>query len=167
MSLLDDEDILISNDEILNNIPPKKEYYFEYVLAWKDIFYNAVEQYENGLVDHMYLARLVKKLKDNYWPYFIRLKYYYSPNDEQLNINDLIEIAEFTGIKYHNSLLYKYMGNCLMGNHMDNFSLRNFNTLMSGLIYAYRDVIYCIQNYPNIIKIDTERVDLYKAWIKK
>lgn len=164
MSLLDDDDILVSNDEILNNIPPKKEYYFEYVLAWKDIFYNAIEQYENNLVDHMYLARLVKKLKDNYWWYYINPGHYFEDMQHPPTIESVIDVRAFTS-KFHESILNKYMGNCLVGNNMENFSLDKFNILMSGLIYGYKEVIYCIQNYPNIVKIDIEKVELYKTWI--
>ena len=166
MSLLDDEDILINDDSFLDHIEPNKEYFFEWVVAWKRIIKEAVEQYENSIVDHMYLARLVKKLKDNYWPYYISN---YVPSKTPLcspSMKPEVLDMGFLYGKYHRDALSHYQADCLVNVHMEIFSTQNFETLMAGLIDGYIIVMHYIRFVPNLVNLNEEKVEVYKNWIK-
>lgn len=165
MSLLDDEDILVNDDSFLDHIEPNKEYFFEWVMAWKETFKEAIEQYESSTVDHMYLARLIKKLKDNYWQYYIS-NYVLSKTSlcSPTMKPEVLDMGHFW--KYHYEALTQYQANCLVKAHMDIFSLQNFETLMAGLIDEYKTVMHYIRFVPNLINLNEEKVEVYKTWIK-
>ena len=120
----------------------------------------------NYLHPLLFISCKAKKLKDNYWPYYISN---YVPSKTPLCSStmkpEVLDMGYLYG-KYHYDALSHYQADCLVNVHMELFYTQNFETLMAGLIDGYKIVMHYIRFVPNLVNLNEEKVEVYKTWIK-